>query len=227
VAASVRTHFRAVLFDWRGTLYYDESEADWIRAAAASIGRVLSNDEVTALVGQLDAAADHPDVLEARRRADCSLDLHREATMLELQLAGFDRELARASHDRDGDLAASRPYPDTENALRQLRACGVRIGILSDIHYSLAPQFEHAGLAQLVDTYTLSFEHDIQKPDARLFQIALESLGVAASEAVMVGDRASRDGGAISAGVTTLLLPPVPPGEPRGLEVVLRVLGCA
>jgi FMN phosphatase YigB (HAD superfamily) len=42
--------FRAVLFDWRGTLFHDEDEADWIRASAASIGRALTSDEVNALV---------------------------------------------------------------------------------------------------------------------------------------------------------------------------------
>jgi hypothetical protein len=30
--------FRAVLFDWRGTLFHDEDDAEWIRAKA-SIGR--------------------------------------------------------------------------------------------------------------------------------------------------------------------------------------------
>lgn len=58
--------FNVVLFDWRGTLFYDESDADWICAAAASIGRTLSDAEATVLAGALSNASEHPDVLVAR-----------------------------------------------------------------------------------------------------------------------------------------------------------------
>ena len=36
--------------------------------------------------------------------------------------------------------------------------------------------------------------------------LALEHLGISASEALMVGDRPERDGGAVHAGIRTLLL---------------------
>ena len=82
--------------------------------------------------------------------------------MLELRLAGFDDELAQASHDRDGRLGVSMPYPDTAFVLERLKVCGVRTGIVSDIHVQLAPHFHHYGLGQLVGSYTLSFEHRVQ-----------------------------------------------------------------
>ena len=40
----------------------------------------------------------------------------------------------------------------------------------------------------------------------------------------MVGDRASRDGGAAEAGITTLILPPPMDAGPRGLDIVLRLV---
>ena len=40
----------AVLFDWRGTLFTDETEEDWVRNAASSIGRHLEDDEITAIL---------------------------------------------------------------------------------------------------------------------------------------------------------------------------------
>jgi len=57
----------------------------------------------------------------------------------------------------------------------------------------------------------------------RIFEPALEALGIPASQALMFGDRASHDGGAADAGITTLILPP-PPAEfaPRGLDAVIR-----
>jgi hypothetical protein len=79
-----------VPFDWRGTLFYDESDADWIGASAASIGRALSDAESTVLAGALSHASDHPDVLAARQPADCSLELHRAAALLWTHLAGLD-----------------------------------------------------------------------------------------------------------------------------------------
>ncbi|HEX5251375.1 MAG TPA: HAD family hydrolase, partial [Gaiellales bacterium] len=82
------------------------------------------------------------------------------------------------------------------------------------------------GIADLCDACVVSVEQGVQKPDPRLFRLALETLGVGASQALMVGDRASHDGGAADAGITTLILPP-PPIDlvPRGLDVVTRLVG--
>jgi len=46
--------FRAVLFDWRGTVFHDEDDAAWIRASAASIGQTLRTQEVSARVEMLE-----------------------------------------------------------------------------------------------------------------------------------------------------------------------------
>ena len=51
------TAFRAVLFDWRGTLFHDEDEADWIRASAASVGRRMTSSDMIALIEGLGPAA--------------------------------------------------------------------------------------------------------------------------------------------------------------------------
>ena len=220
---SAQNGFTAVLFDWRGTLFHDESDQDWIRASAASIGRTPSDDEVDHLAKRLGAAAEHPLVRTARERADCSVELHRAATLLELRLAGFDDELALAVWKRDGDVGATHPYPDTPRVLRELKARSIRIGVVSDIHYDLRPIFEHYKLADCIDAFTLSFQHGCQKPDQRLFEIALHALGARPTDTLMIGDRANRDGGASSVGVTTVILAGVPNFTPRGLDIVLRL----
>ena len=46
------------------------------------------------------------------------------------------------------------------------------------------------------------------KPDPQIFAIACASLGLSADEVLMVGDDPRSDGGAVMAGVRTLLLPP-------------------
>ena len=191
------------------------------------VGRTLTSPEVNALVEGQGAVAEHPEVIAAHQTADCSAELNRAAVLLELRLADFDDELAVACHDRDGHLGTSMPYLDTAVVLKSLKVCGMQIGIVSDIHYHLAPHFDHFGLGQFVDSYTLSFEHGVQKPHPRLFKIALEQLGVAAAETLMVRDRANRDGGAAAVRITTMILPSVANYTPRGLDIVLRLLNCA
>ncbi len=59
-----------------------------------------------------------------------------------------------------------------------------------------------------------------------MFTLALDTLGVSPGDALMVGDRASNDGGAAAVGITTLILPSPPEHlEQRGLDCVLRVVG--
>jgi HAD superfamily hydrolase (TIGR01549 family) len=217
--------FRAVLFDWRGTLFHDESDADWLRASAASIGRSLDEADAARLARAIGESERHPDVVAALTTSDCSRELNAAAVLLQLRIAGFDDELAHAVWRRDGTVEASMPFPDTPSALRALKADGVRVGVVSDIHYDLRPTFDHYGLLEYVDAFTLSFEHGCQKPDRRIFELALDALGATATETLMVGDRASRDGAAIDVGITTLLLPSPARGfEPRGLDVVLRLM---
>jgi FMN phosphatase YigB (HAD superfamily) len=57
-----------------------------------------------------------------------------------------------------------------------------------------------------------------------MFALALDAVGVQPEEALMVGDRASHDGGAATAGIPTLLLPMPKELVPRGLDIVLRLL---
>lgn len=216
----------AVLFDWRVTLFHDESDEDWLRASAASIGRILSDEQTRDLTHRLGQSARHPEVVKGRLQADCSRELHEATALLELRLAGFDDELALAVYKRDGDLTATMPYPDAADVLRTLRAHDVRVGVVSDIHYDLRPHFAAHDLADCVDTFTLSFQLGCQKPDPRLFEIAVKALDVSADATLMVGDGSSRDGGAVAVRITTLLLPPVPEFTPRGLDKVLR-LACA
>jgi FMN phosphatase YigB (HAD superfamily) len=140
-----------VLFDWRGTLFHNEEDVDWIRASAASIGRDLSVAQAMELIALVGMTSQHPDVIAARRRADCSVDLNRAATLLELRLAGCDDDLALAMWQRDGSPGVSLPYTDVPEVMAELKTCGMRTGVVSDIHHDLRPIFERCGLGHLVD----------------------------------------------------------------------------
>jgi FMN phosphatase YigB (HAD superfamily) len=220
--------FEAVLFDWRGTLFTDEPEAAWIRNAAAGIGRLLDDGEIAAILERIERVLrDEPELRVALDRCDTSTDAHREATLGWLHAAGLDDALALAIWQRDGEPDASFPFADTEPVLRSLRERDLRIAVVSDIHYDIRDHFRHHALDRYIDAYVLSYECGCQKPDAAMFERALDALGVTADRALMVGDRASHDGGAASLGIATYILPgPFTYGDvsPRGLGAVLRLV---
>lgn len=69
------------------------------------------------------------------------------------------------------------PHPDTEPALRALRARGLRIGMVSDFAWDLPTHLARHGLADLIDTCVISCEVGREKPDPRLFLRACADLG--------------------------------------------------
>lgn len=77
----------------------------------------------------------------------------------------------------------------------------------------------------------VSAEHGVAKPDAAVFQIALDELGIAATEAVHIGDHPVNDvEGARRAGIPAILLDragaaPLGPCVAHDLEEVQRLLG--
>ena len=79
------------------------------------------------------------------------------------------------------------------------------------------------GLDPFFDCYVLSFEHGIQKPDPAIFELATGLLGTEPAETLMVGDRASHDGGGAAAGLPTYLLPRQGEFGPRGLDRVVAL----
>jgi putative hydrolase of the HAD superfamily len=222
-------YFEAVLFDFRGTIFNDETDAAWIRAAGASIGRDLSDEEIAAFMERgKEVMANRPDIKTAIDRCDTSLEVHRAANLKWLEACGIDDDLAVAIWARDGHPDASFPYPDAAGVLAVLHEAGVRIAVVSDIHYDIREHFVRHELDRYVDAYVLSFNYGIQKPDEEMFTRALDALGVTRDRALMVGDRPSHDGIAADYGIASYVLAgPMQSGDrsPRGLGAVLRIVG--
>lgn len=216
--------YRAVLFDWRGIIVHDPELDWWVGRALESLGRPVEPDVVEAAVSGLNAAEQLPGIVEAARTEDCSPELNRAAMMLRFERAGLDDELAEALYRLDFDPACHPLYPDVPEVLAAIRALGMRIALVSDIHFDLRADLAAHGVGHLVDAYVLSFEHGFQKPDPRMFSTALDALGVRAGEALMVGDRVTHDGGAAALGIDTLIIPMPAELVPRRLDAVLRLL---
>lgn len=102
--------------------------------------------------------------------------------------------------------------------LGALAAGGVGIGVVSNIGWDLRPVFRAHGLDAFVDAYVLSFEHGVQKPDARLFHTACTLLGQHPTDVVMVGDDRHADAGAAAVGCEVRFVEHAPLAErPHGL----------
>lgn len=212
----------AVLFDWRGVLVHDPPHEWWVREALLRAGRAADEEHVVEISDALRRAGDLPEVVAGEAGCDCSAAAHREWSNMVFRLAGLDDELAEALYRLDFDAASHPFYPDVEPVLRELHERRCRIALVSDIHVDLRPEFAAAGIAQYFDAFVLSFEHGVQKPDPRIFEIALGALGAEPADTLMIGDRASHDGGAVKAGIETWLLPAATGAhQPRGLDRVL------
>ena len=73
-------------------------------------------------------------------------------------------------------------------ALRRLRAAGLRLAVVSNSNGTVRLLLERLGLLDLFEEVLDSAVEGIEKPDPRIFQLALERLGVSPEEALFAGD---------------------------------------
>ncbi len=99
-----------------------------------------------------------------------------------------------------------RLYPHVRDVLDVLRD-RFKLAVVTDGQSSYARgELHKAGLADYFDPIVVSADHGFRKPDRRLFQIALDGLGVAAENAMYVGNDMHRDiFGAREMGMTTVM----------------------
>lgn len=214
------------MFDWRGTLVTTLTELEWVQQALSAVGRDPASTDVDGIVAALGSATGAEDRLDGPG-VDSDAALHRRTYMSVFADAGVDRELAEALYAAESDPRHNAFALDAAETLVALRDRGSRIAVVSDVHFDLRPAFDGAGLAGLVDVFTLSYEQGLQKPDPLKFRRTLEALGVDASDALMVGDRSRPDGPAVDEGITTLLLPPLREVADRRLHKVLALYDAA
>jgi len=115
----------------------------------------------------------------------------------------FDKVLEHAGvplcDATDAALAMMRAYHTTENlweevpadvvpALQRFRAFGLTLVVVSNANGRLKHLFDRLGLTPYVDVVLDSHDWTVEKPDPRLFQIALEQSGGEAASTAHVGD---------------------------------------
>lgn len=223
---------RAVLFDFSGTLFRLEEDDSWFAGMELidDNGRRAVDEHVQA---ELMERLTHPtgrsvtmtdENYQTWVNRDLTPALHREAYLHALRQTGLLDEHAEALYQRTVDPGSWVPYPDTVEALSSLTSADVKTAIVSNIAFDIRPAFHGAGAD--ADEFVLSFEVGVVKPDPRIFEIALQRLGVEGPDAVMVGDSEENDGAARQLGCDFILVDPLPVAERRtGLVDPLRDRG--
>lgn len=79
-------------------------------------------------------------------------------------------------------------FPDALPALRELAATGYTLGIVSNFEEWLTTLLERLDVLPLMSVIVVSGREGIEKPDPKIFRIALDKLGAAPERAVYVGD---------------------------------------
>jgi putative hydrolase of the HAD superfamily len=96
---------------------------------------------------------------------------------------------------------------DVAPALTALRERRLRLTVVSNANGTLCAHAERVGLSPLVDCILDSCDLGVEKPDPRLFEIALERSGAEAATTIHVGDLYEVDViGARAAGIRGVLL---------------------
>jgi putative hydrolase of the HAD superfamily len=98
-------------------------------------------------------------------------------------------------------------YDGVRTSLARFRARGLRLAVVSNANGTVGALFDRLELTPFFDAILDSAVEGVEKPDPRLFLIALERVGAAPGEAAHVGDFYSVDvAGARAAGIRPILL---------------------
>jgi putative hydrolase of the HAD superfamily len=114
-------------------------------------------------------------------------------------------ELVRALVDRGMELllASGRLFDDVLPFMAGLRARGIKIAIVSNCDEQARGLLGWLGVTPLADALILSCEVGAAKPSARIYQRALQALGVTAEAALFVDDNPEFCAQAAALGIRT------------------------
>jgi putative hydrolase of the HAD superfamily len=223
---------RAVVLDVDGTLYSQG------RVRRTMLGRL-----VRAYWRRPASGVTVTRVLAAYRKAQESLrdslfegDVDAAQIELAARETGADPASVRAFVDEwmesiPLDLVAANARPGMREALDTLAESGVKLGVVSD--YPAQRKLEALGIAGRIDVVVSAQDERVGafKPNPRGIAVALEDLGVEATDAVYVGDRVDVDLRAAKAAATRFVLigdrrPDEDPGLARvtGFEQLIDLL---
>jgi REG-2-like HAD superfamily hydrolase len=101
--------------------------------------------------------------------------------------------LKQAVYETFTDLANYRLFPDVLATLERLQTAGLALGVVSNFEEWLERLLESLGVTRFFGVRVISGVEGVEKPDRRIFLLALDRTGVLPEESVYVGDSPSFD----------------------------------
>jgi HAD superfamily hydrolase (TIGR01662 family) len=205
--------YDAVFFDFDETLVHaDPPVFDTFLPACEKLGLSFDEDQVKSghrflyeyFAGET-AMKDYE-----RLKRDMS-KFHNELTARTLNLMGVD-ESAATQAVNDGQLTVRLPEghrcgTDSHQVLETLKDRGYKLGVISNNHRDIEAFCKHQGFSHHLDTVVTRVDAGCSKPDPRIFQMALDHVGVKPENSVYVGDNYFADAlGSKQMGMKAVLL---------------------
>ncbi len=193
--------FDAVVFDLFGTLVYEFPRTDWdgwLETAAAVLEidpeRFKDSWSATAIDRQTGRVGDMQEhILTLAARAGAWPSDAQVAEVLEVRSALYRKWFV--------------PRPNAQEILRELRGRGIPTALISMCAVDTPPFWRASPLVGLVDVEVFSCEVGMRKPDAEIYLLACERLGVDAGRCLYVGDGAYAElSGASAVGMHAVLI---------------------
>ncbi len=200
----------AVVFDVGNTLHHIDHA--YIAATIEQHGVPATEHQVAVAEYRAKAAVD-----EHFRASTGGVDAGRHVAYFETLLATLDvpenmfasiTGALQAENQRRSLWRVMRP--DTPDVLAELRRRGFTLAVVSNADGRVPTDLAAGGIAKHFTTIVDSHLVGVEKPDARIFQIALGACATPASHAIYIGDIYEIDIlGARNAGMTGVLLDPL------------------
>ena len=205
---------RAVLFDAGNTLV----SLDYPRLAAAvggATGVSLTGPGLAAVAGEAALALERGDTTDHDRASRYLELLFELAGVPRAQMTLVRNTLLALHHERHLFGAMD---PATPAALTCLREAGLRLAVVSNSDGRAEEALAAVGLLEQFEFVIDSQLVGVEKPDPRIFRIALERMGLEPAEGLYVGDIYEVDViGARRAGLDVILMDPL--GHHAGRDV--------
>ena len=100
----------------------------------------------------------------------------------------FGDGLAQALYTTFTDLSNYRLFPDAIPVLEALQRAGFKLGLVSNFEEWLERLLESLGVSRFFDIQVISGVEGYEKPDTRLFKLALDRMNAEPETSVYVGD---------------------------------------
>jgi HAD superfamily hydrolase (TIGR01549 family) len=190
--------FRAVFFDVGETLVHvDPTFADLFVTVLAGAGHERSVDDVRDASAHVyarfsEAARDGSMWTTTPERSRAFWTSVYERMLGELGVAD-DNGLASVLHREFTRMENYVLFDDVLPAIESLLASGVLLGVVSNFEAWLEDWFGAHELLELFPVRVISGIEGIEKPDERIFQLALDRASVSAEESAYVGDNPEFD----------------------------------